>query len=554
MTNHKRKIFVLGLDGATFDLLDPLMRKGLLPNIEHAIGEGVRARLLSTIPPVTGPAWVSFMTGKQPEHHGIFDFVTPLTNKDFRRRVVNTTDIQSETLWSLLTQAGKKLSIVNVPLTYPLPQVNGYVVSGMLTPRTAIGCTHPPSLRDELKSNVGEFIPDVWWQHYDEDSTVEFLELLRACTQQKANSARYLMRKLDWDFFMVVFTGIDRIQHALWDDIFVILNDGVLPKQHDEIRQLIEMYFQEIDTFVQEVLNSIEKNTNFIIMSDHGFGRLRGKFHINTWLKDCGFLEWDERKLKSLNAKKKLRQMLKKADVLNLKKRIPLIASNRDSRIMYYDFLECIQWAKTKAYSISNTEQGIYINLKDREPYGIVKPGQEYEKTRDEIIEKLNSLQDPETNEKLVSRIYKNEEIYPHSEYAVNAPDIIFFLKEGEYLADVQLNKDLYGKKDWKNGTGTHRVEGIFIGYGDDIRKGAQIDSIHIVDLAPTILNILDVPIPDDMDGKVPTEIFLEDFQKKHPPKYTKRKGKPSSEREVREYSEEEEISLKKQLEGLGYL
>jgi len=556
-SNRNRKLVVIGLDGGSFSVIDPLIQEGELPNIARLLKGGVRGELISTIPPVTGPAWASFMTGKSPGAHGLFDFVKPSPN-DFRRQIVNYQHIKSKTLWSILSENGKKIGVINVPITYPPPEVNGFLISGMLTPSIQSQYTYPVSLSQELRKKFGEYTLDIWWQHYGPGGIKKFLKDLMHCADQRGKIALYLMRKQPWDFFMTVFIGTDRIQHALWNFLFPSNNNN-LSKAEREIRELIIKYYQHIDVLIGKMIKAADENANFIIMSDHGFGPLKGKFRINKWLEDLGLLSYDRMKIKKFLLKTKLapscRQVVRKVDFLNLRKKFMPKRMKAPKRMGTYSFLNCIDWSKTVAYAASNTEQGIYINLAGREPYGIVKPGKELEETRDLIIKSLEELQHPETSEKMVSRIYKREDIYS-GPYANNAPDIIFFLKGGEYIADVQPMNYLFEKLSWKTGTGTHRLEGIFIGYGKDMKNGTRIEGARIIDLVPTILSLMSIPIPDDMDGTVLREVFADAFLKDNPPQYVKPAGDDDS-AELEEdslYSDKEEAQVEEKLKGLGYL
>jgi len=512
-SSKNKKLVVIGLDGGSFNVIDPLIEESKLPNIEKLMNEGVRGELLSTIPPVTGPAWASFMTGKSPGSHGLFDFVKPLPN-DFRRHVVNYQHIKSKTLWSILSEYDKKIGIINVPVTYPPPEVNGFLISGMPTPSIHSQYTYPASLSQEIKEKFGEYILDIWWQHYGVRRIKDFIRDLIYCTVQRGSIALYLMQTRNWDFFMTVFIGTDRIQHALWHYLSPA-NARNLSKAELHVKELIMKYYQTVDNIVGKMLRTVDGGANIIIMSDHGFGPLKGKFAINKWLEQLGLLSYDHMKKRKFRLKTKflplLRQTARKVDFLNLRKKF-LLTIRGPERMGAYTFLNCIDWSKTTAYAASNTEQGIYINLFGREPYGIIKPGNDYQEVRELIIKNLRDFEDPRTKEPIVSRIYKREEIYSGPHMSI-APDIIFFLKEGEYLANVQPLDHLFEGLSWKTGTGTHRLEGIFIGYGKDMKNGIHIEDARIIDLAPTILNLMGIPIPDDMDGRVLTEIFKEESE-----------------------------------------
>ncbi|NVM20224.1 MAG: alkaline phosphatase family protein [Desulfobacterales bacterium] len=553
-TGGNGKVVVIGLDGGSFAVIDPLIKEGKLPNIARLIEEGVRGDLESTVPPVTGPAWASFMTGKSPGAHSLFDFVKRVPNES-ARQIVNYNHIKSKTLWSILSEQGKKIGIINVPITYPPSEVSGFLISGMLTPSIQSQYTYPASLSQELEAKFGQYVLDIWWQHYGPKRIKRFLQDLMDCTNKRGKIALYLMESREWDLFMTVFIGMDRIQHALWNFLFPLDLRNLSPKE-EEIRDLIIEYYQLVDSIIGKLVAAVDGNGNLVIMSDHGFGPLNGKLYINKWLEDLGLLTYDRTKINRYRTTHRLASLLRSIvsnmDLLRLRKML-MIAKARETRTTC-GFLDCIDWSRTVAYAASNTEQGIYLNLEGREPYGIVKPGGDWEETRDFIIEKLRELKHPETKEKLASRIYKREDIYS-GPYVNDAPDIIFLLREGQYLADVQPSNYLIERPSWKTGTGTHRMEGVFIGYGRDIRNGIHISNARIIDVAPTVLNLMNVPIPDDMDGRVLTEIFAVHFLKDNPPLYVGPSDQVDSDKEADGlYSDSESAHLKEQLKGLGYL
>jgi len=342
----------------------------------------------------------------------------------------------------------------------------------------------------------------------------------------------------------------------LWNFLFPADGRNNLSETEKTIRNLIIEYYQKLDEIIGRIVSEIEGKANVIIMSDHGFGPLNGKIHINKWLEDLGLLSYERMKIHTFRLKAKVvptfRQIVRKVDFLNLRKSLISRKINGPGRMGAYGFLDCIDWSKTVAYAASNTESGIYINLAGREPHGIVTSTEDWENARDLIITRLKELKHPQTGEKMVSRIYKREDIYS-GPYMDNAPDIIFYLKEGEYIVDVQPTKYLIEQISWKTGTGTHRDEGIFIAYGKDVKNGLHIDGARMIDLAPTILNMMRLPIPSDMEGKPLSGIFSNEFLKHNPPRYVE--PPTHSDKEADEfYSDKESAQLQEQLKGLGYL
>jgi len=208
-----------------------------------------------------------------------------------------------------------------------------------------------------------------------------------------------------------------------------------------------------------------------------------------------------------------------------------------------------VDWQRTKAYSLGHVGQ-IYINLKGREKFGIVNRGNEYETIRDEIIDKLKKLRDPETGELVVDKVMKKEELYK-GQYLERAPDLFVFSRNSEYdaFALMAQNTEIFCDH-FKGQSGNHRLHGIFAANGPSIRSGIQIEGAGIIDIAPTLLYLMGLPIPDDLDGKVLKDIFQPSFLKKMPPRFEKarqmekKKGK----------SEGDEEEIKERLRELGYL
>jgi len=217
-----------------------------------------------------------------------------------------------------------------------------------------------------------------------------------------------------------------------------------------------------------------------------------------------------------------------------------------------YDFLDCIDWSSSRAYSASNTEQGVYLNREGREPEGIVSE-EEYRRLRDEIVRKLQDLRDPETGEKISSHIYTGDDLY-EGPCADQAPDIILFLQDGECLIDVQLKETVFENGGWHTGLGTHRLEGIFIAHGPDVRKGVSVEGAKIVDMAPTLLHLQGLPIPAGMDGRPLVEILDPAFLEVCPISYAEGGSLRVETPGGQVLSREEVAQVEEKLKGLGYL
>lgn len=549
MTNGKdgRRVLVIGLDGGSFNVLDPLMQQGIMPNLQSIAQEGVRGTLKSTIPPVTGPAWVSFLTGKNPGKHGVFDFVKRAPGGP-GREIVTVSDIKGHTLWTLLGHYGRKSGLLNVPVTYPPPAVDGFVVPGLLTPGKDPGFTYPSSVASELENLVDDYMIDVKWQHYDDGEEERLLTDLVTATQQKKEAALHLFRKFPWDLGVVVFEGPDRLQHALWS-YFRPPDSASDSPRAKMIHEGIVDFYRALDSAIGDVKALADEKTTLIVMSDHGFGSLDSRFYINRWLKLRGWLTLKSGRGTAVRAKSVARWLIRRTGFTQ--KRFSEIKRKRMDRKNVYGFLHEIEWLRTRAYAASNTEQGIYLNVAGREPHGVISPGQEYLETREKLLDELRELKHPETGEPMVTELYKREDIY-EGPFRELAPDIVFVLNDGSCLANVRLRNHLYEKMGDALGAGTHRYSGILMARGPDIRTGSEIDGASIIDVAPTILYLLGVPIPEDMDGGPLKNLFAGNRFEQEPPSFVE--PPPLSQGSEAVLTDEEAEKVKDQLRGLGYL
>lgn len=539
--NHRKSnVLVIGLDGGCIRLLTHLAEQGHMPFFASVLREGVSGDLRSVFPPSTPPAWSTFLTGQNPGRHGVFEFFT-YENADAPLQVVNSLSLKNETLWSLLSRAGKRIGLINVPMTYPPHPVNGVMMTGLLTPSVEQTFTYPDYLYDELKEELGKYIIGVTWKEYSPNQISDFLDALAHCTRQRQKYVNNLMQQDLWDFFMVVFSETDSLQHALWSFL-----DPEDPRQKDEkIAKKIFAYYRLLDEVMEQIYSTAGKETQLFFVSDHGFGPFLKWLHVNTWLNETGLLVFDEKKVRALRKMRKVRELVRKFDKYNLRKKLPVKKGYRT------DILSCINWEKTKAFSVLSGEQGIRINLKGREPRGIVSQGLEYENLRDLIISRLRELRDPETGERAGDFIKKREEVY-EGPYMEKAPDIVSLFGGGKWLLDVFPAKDVFEPTGWQFGTGTHRMEGLFAAMGPGIRKNETLKGAGLEDLLPTFLYALGLPVPDYIDGRILTEVYQEPVFSAGTSSDAELVRKDEIEPEG--YSQEEEQLVIERLKGLGYI
>ena len=285
---QSNKTIVLGLDSATFDLMDPWIEAGKLPAIKKLMDSGCYGVLRSSIPPLSPVAWTSFMTGMNPAKHGVFDFIEPGLLDEERIIFNNRTNCRGKTIWKYLNEQGYKTVMVNIPMTYPPEEVDGCMVSGMGTPSTSSEFTYPPDLKDRLFDELGTYITDLGG--FNTTMKAEnIIKFLHDMVKNRLAATRFLMETTEWDFFMVVFMAIDRAQHKLWEYMDV---DG--GKFQDAILKI----YQDVDEAVGNILSSVDDDTNVVIMSDHGADAVYQSVSLNNWLADKGL----DRKSTRLNS------------------------------------------------------------------------------------------------------------------------------------------------------------------------------------------------------------------------------------------------------------
>ena len=554
------KVLVIGLDGATPDLVDRWVAENKLPYLKQIMQKGVYGKLKSTYPPISPAAWTTFATGYNPGKHGTYDFrdYDPRRYSCFADTIVDSNAFAGKSIWDLVGASGQKVGVVTVPVTYPAWKVNGFMISGYPTPDAAKSFAYPPEL--------GKRIPPL-----TEDSAFfksathsEVLQELNRITHLRTDVSIAELKKDDYGLFIMVVGATDRAHHDWWkfiDPEHPAYNAKEAAIYGDYILQV----YQAADACIGKFLDVIDNDTTVIVMSDHG-GMAHPKRYLNTnhWLSGLDLLTPKakaEKKKGGLNAafKQFYRTKIRRLPYLEkLYRRLPQglkkFATNLDSQTMMN--LDVIDWKRTKAYRFPMYPpvEGVMINVAGRQDEGCVQPGTEYEDLRTRILEEARALRHPETGEPIVLEAYRREELY-HGERLETAPDIILvtqdYYKGGtgidELISDVPL--DVLAKL-----SGLHRMDGIILVQGPHIRQDVRVEGAGIIDVAPTILYALGMPIPSDMDGKPLLGIFDADYTEQTEANYTDERKYEDVASDEYGYSEEEEESVRLKLEALGYL
>ncbi|MFP4135946.1 MAG: alkaline phosphatase family protein [Candidatus Acetothermia bacterium] len=542
----KKELLIFGLDGATFDLLDGWFAEGELPFLRKLVEDGVRGEMRSTIPPLTGPAWSTFQTGVNPGKHGVFDWGSS-SEENYGTGVVDSTSIGAKTIWEIASESGKKVGSIGVPVTYPPREINGFMTTGVLTPKTADDYVYPPKLKEGLEKEVGEyrFAPT----HAEMAiNNSQWIEELKKSIGNKEKTALHLLTSQEWDISMVYFMETDTVKHHLFPE---------KPEDSEGEEPVLEVY-RRVDKALKNIYEATaQEDTHIIVVSDHGFGPLEWIFNANSWLLDRGYLQLKDSagtRIKKAATRLGLNQknLYKVGDLLG-----PLGKGNEWEMEGFNDILgklflslNDVDWENSQAYSRGGVTGALRLNVKGREPQGSVPP-ESADSVRKDLMAGLKELRNPYTGEKVIEKVMRNEEVY-QGPRSTEGPDVLFLTKG--------LKTDTGGLTVFKTLdpiipafaiNGTHRMNGIFSARGPKYGAGTEVDGLKISDPAAIVLHTLGLKIPSYMDGEPRKEVFSKEFWENQEPKYLK-SHLPGKGDEADENETDEEI--KERLKGLGYL
>lgn len=535
------KVILLGLDGMTLEVLKPYVEADLLPNFKKVIEKGSYGILRSTIPSVTGPGWTSMTTGKNPGKHGIYEFRKRIGYKT--ELITKNTSQYAEALWSILSRNDKKVVVGNVPVTYPPDEVNGIMISGLMTPSIETDFVYPKQIKKELFKLVPDYQLDIKQEFLFTDSVRKKLskEAIKI-TGQKRKLMNYLLDKKSWDFFFFAFVGPDRIQHFMWDEILSMEPECV-------------KFYKLLDDILGDILNKLDDDTVLLIASDHGFSKINKFFAINTFFNEAGLLHVKANKKLKVHEKTGALQrlegnVLNAVKSLNLKKYLPAPLVDYLKKFLPKPELteDQINWDNTKAFSL--LEYGIVsLNLQGREPKGVVTEG-EYDRICELVEKELLSVKDPQTDKNIVKAVLRCDKLYS-PEHSDNRPDLVVVMEDG-YLIYIGLGRSVISENVFRRSriAADHHRNGLYIAYGN-IFNNKKIDA-EIYDIMPTILYLMGVGIPEDVDGEPLSEIIKQDFVENNKIKFEKPRKLTPTEKSA--LNEQEAKEVEKHLKNLGYL
>jgi len=560
------KVFVLGFDGATFDIMMPMIEQGKLPTLAKIMEDGCHCVLNSTVFTNSAPAWTSFATGKNPGKHSISGF-TRLLPGTYQLTLLKGADVKAKTMWEIAGEHGKKSIVMNIPMTYPPKKINGLLISGLDTPSLSADFTYPPELKEELLKVVPDYKINLHLGGYLQSNKRrrKAIDVMLSCIRAREKAILHLMDKHPWDLFTVRFNSPDNVQHQFWK-FFDKTHPYHDPNSPEELKAAIPTIYEELDRVTASITSRLPEDCTLIIMSDHGAGpRTNKTIRVNEWLQSMGYLtsKSTEKKHKSYvykSMEKILATLLKRVPP-ELKQWLMKIFPGTISKTWTYFRFPNIDWARTKAF-VGETE-GIRINLKKDYPDGIVGK-EEYEALREVIIKEIRKLKDPDTGERVIDIACKREEILS-GDHVDEFPDIVTTPMKEQYNISSRISQDgrekvpsdnfIAREEHWRMVSGSHRLEGIFVVKNRNVKHGEKVSTSEIIDVCPTALYLLGVPIPSDIDGKVIAEAFSEEYLQKNPVRHDDVSRHEAGKKAGREeYSDDEQEQLVDHLRGLGYI
>jgi predicted AlkP superfamily phosphohydrolase/phosphomutase len=477
----RRRLLVIGLDGASWDILDPLIEEGVLCNLKELRQKGISKVLRSNFPPVTASAWMSIATGKTPGETGVFDFWVLNDRGDWRLRPVTSSDYQAHgAVWDHLAASGRKVAVVNYPMLYPVYPIKGIMISGLGAPAGG-NIFYPADLKDDLAKSIGRHKIYTPFARPRYANPKAFIRDIRALISYSGQLSSRLIDR-SYDLFVFIISASDFLSHYAW---------GWWENKDSAYHRVFRDIWAELDAEIGKMLK-VWSGGDVLVISDHGMGPLREIFLINQWLKEKGYLhlKGDTSSVSFPSLKRSLKSGARKT--YDLAARIfPRLTDNvfglaRGAK-KYYDIGSEIDFERTKAFALKHSGLGnIYVNSTEQDNYGSILR---------EIIAELKTFcyQRQKTIE-----IFSKHELYPGN-FAKRLPDIVFMIDGNavEVVPSVHEGKDFFSRPLVSNKTGSHRLEGVFLFSGSGLKKeDISSEPCELKDIYPFIFNILGETIP----------------------------------------------------------
>ncbi len=455
------KVAILGLDSAAPALLQRW--EGQLPNLRRLMSSGASGQLRSTHPPITVPAWTAMTASRDPGQLGFYGFRNRKDHSYDGYQFATSGLVKVPRLWDLVGAAGKRSVVLGVPQTYPPKPFEGEMVTCFLTPGNESRYTHPESLRDEVENVTGGYVFDV-----ADFRTPDKAALLERCyhkTEIHLRLVKHMLATREWDFFMMVEMGVDRMHHGFWSYMD--------PEHHkyeagNPFEDAILEYYRRVDAELGEMLGLMPAGTVVVVVSDHGARRMEGGICFNEWLIAEGYLTL---------------------------KRSP----DQPTPIGRAE----IDWTRTRAWGDGGYYGRLFMNVKGREPSGTVEP-EDYEKVRDELIARIAGIEDPE-GRCIGSTAHRPEDLFRETNGV--APDLIVYFGDLAWRSVGSVG--MGALHTFENDTGPDEANHDWLGVvmigtndGSPAPLTGDLGEVSIYDVAPTVLDLMGIDVPAHMIGR----------------------------------------------------
>jgi predicted AlkP superfamily phosphohydrolase/phosphomutase len=441
-SEKRRRVVFIGLDGTPYTFLQRLIREGRAPHMARLVEQGSLLRMDSVWPWVSSVAWSTMMTGVNPAKHNIFGFIDR-DPETYRQYIPTSRNMKARTLWEVLSDAGKRVIVVNVPVTFPPRSVNGILVGGFLSP-SLDKAVYPQSYLPTLQS-LGYIVDaDPWKARESKDLA---LKEVNAALDARSRTLFHLLDHEEWDYLHVHIMETDRLHHFLWQQ---------MEERHPVYGPAFYDFYRRIDDMMGKLAAKLDEGTILVWMADHGFCSIKREVYVNRWLMDNGWLS-----LRSIPPDRK--KGLEEIDPASV------------------------------AYSLDPGR--VFLRVQGREKEGSVRPGAEYEALRSEIAEAALALRDPDSEEPIFQAVFRREELY-QGPYLEQAADLILAPYDG-YDPKGPLYRDtLTYKGDELVGMHTFDDAMFYVG-------GRRIPQTRfsVLSVMPTILSLMGVPLPSSLDA-----------------------------------------------------
>ncbi|WP_135854179.1 alkaline phosphatase family protein [Halorussus salinus] len=511
-------VYVFGLDGVPPELVDRGIDAGRLPNFERMRGEGTDGTTRSTVPPLSMIAWSSFATGRNPGNHGVYNFMlkeeggygTNFVNADTLRE-------QSVPVWEYLDAEGRRSGVMNVMPGYPPSRTSGFHISDNITTPSSGSYAFPDQLEADIESRVGEYDVDPY-ESYDDGTDEEnlggLLDAFFEIERKRIEVAKMLVDEYGCDFYSLVFSGPDNVLHVLGhvlDETHPKHDPDVAARYDDKPLQLLELY----DDFLGWVMERMDDEDTMMVLSDHGHGPIYQTINLNSWLHQAGYLELEDRpwtRLKQFGYNHVYDAVETAMSELNLFSKLKMGVARTSGDGSGPDLAELltisrkdIDWSRTAAFTVASGGQ-IYLNTDDHDE-GAISP-EMYDDVRESLREELLAIEHPERGERVIDSVLYGEDVYG-DEYDETRPDLVCMPAPGyqiQYPQTMKTKRVFADPPKTGSHTSQHEMHGIFYAWGGPVESETGV-TVDLTDFAPTACSLLDVPVPEEMDGEVRDDV-----------------------------------------------